>query len=178
MKDRFEFWLLIVAAVLAAAYVVAAYYFAVPTLPELPAARCQMNADELIDLWVERVRQGEYVELPWRPLRQTIFKDGMPHESWQRMVERFAACGVVAREDRRVSGGRCGLFCLGLNSPVKRIPYDQKRPMEDRPLCAGSFEPGWVCTVHSQLPWKHDGCGWESSPCPCATIPCARPSRC
>jgi hypothetical protein len=49
---------------------------------------------------------------------------------------------------------------------VKRIPYEQKRPMEDCPLCAGSEEPGWVCAVHWRLPWKHDGCGWEGGPCP------------
>jgi hypothetical protein len=60
-----------------------------------------MNADELIDLWVERVKQGEPVELPWRTLRQTIFKDGLPHEGWQRMVEAFAVRGVAAREDLR-----------------------------------------------------------------------------
>jgi hypothetical protein len=63
-----------------------------------------MNADQLIEFWVERVKQGEPVELPWWPLRQTVFKDGMPHEGWQRMVEEFAARGVVAREDRRVNG--------------------------------------------------------------------------
>ena len=63
-----------------------------------------MNADKLIDLWVERVKQGEYVELPWRPLRSTVFKDGMPHEGWQRMVQTFVARSMVAREDRRVKG--------------------------------------------------------------------------
>ena len=45
---------------------------------------------------------------------------------------------------------------------MKRIPYDQKRPMEDCPLCAGSPEPGWVCAVHWRLPWGHDNCGWEA----------------
>ena len=38
--------------------------------------------------------------------------------------------------------------------------------MEDRPLCTESIEPGWTCAVHSLLPWKHDGCGWEGGPCP------------
>ena len=60
-----------------------------------------MNADDLIELWVERVKQGEPVELPWKRVRESIFRDGTPREGWQRMVAMFAAKGVRAAEERR-----------------------------------------------------------------------------
>jgi hypothetical protein len=62
-----------------------------------------MNADDLIDLWIERVQKGERVEMPWRPLRTTVFKGGTPEQSWKRMVEQFAARGVSATADSRGS---------------------------------------------------------------------------
>jgi hypothetical protein len=30
----------------------------------------------VIEFWVERVKQGKPVELPWRPLRQTVDREG------------------------------------------------------------------------------------------------------
>ena len=61
----------------------------------------RVNADELIDLWVERVQKGEPVELPWWPLRSTVFRDGTPSEGWRRMVEKFAARGVTVTKHLR-----------------------------------------------------------------------------
>jgi hypothetical protein len=58
-------------------------------------------ADELIDLWVERVQEGEPVEMPWWPLRSTVFRDGTPSEGWRRMVEKFAARGVTVTKHLR-----------------------------------------------------------------------------
>jgi hypothetical protein len=60
-----------------------------------------VTADELIELWVERVQRGEPVELPWRPLRSTVFRDGTTGEGWRRMVARFAARGVAVAKHRR-----------------------------------------------------------------------------
>jgi len=60
-----------------------------------------VTADELIDLWVERVQQGEPVELPWRPLRSTVFRGGTTGEGWRRMEEKFAARGVAVTKHRR-----------------------------------------------------------------------------
>jgi hypothetical protein len=60
-----------------------------------------VSADELIDLWVERVTQGEPVELPWQPLRSSVFRGGTVGEGWRQMVERFAARGVAVTKHRR-----------------------------------------------------------------------------
>jgi hypothetical protein len=60
-----------------------------------------VDADELIDLWVERVRTGEPVELPWRQLRSAVFRGGTTGEGWRRMVEKFATRGVAVKKDRR-----------------------------------------------------------------------------
>ncbi len=32
------------------------------------------------------------------------------------------------------------------------------------PVCKGER---WVCAEHPDKPWRHDGCGWEGSPCVC-----------
>jgi len=34
-------------------------------------------------------------------------------------------------------------------------------------LCRNSPEPGWLCSMHHGMPWEHDSCGAEGSPCIC-----------